>query len=260
MSPDERPPVVSREAWLAARHAHLKSEKALTRLRDLVMAERRRLPWVHIDKRYIFETVDGTRTLAELFGDASQLIIHHLMFHPDWEAACPGCTFQAEHIDGPAPHLLQKDVRIVAVSRAPLQKLQAYRQRLGWQFDWVSSQGGDFNHDFGVSFTKAQLDQGQVEYNFGTITVDRRYITEELPGISVFYKDADRQVFHTYSTYARGLDDLLGANHYLDLTPCGRNEAAYPDWPRRRYEYERSPLAAAEAAGLDPAAPTAQSG
>ncbi len=231
------PRVVSREDWLAARRAHLKNEKALTRLRDLVAADRRALPWVRVDEAYLFDTVHGPRTLAELFAGRSQLVVHHLMFHPDWEAACPGCTFQADHIDGPRPHLEHKDVTVVAVSRAPLAKLQAYKARLGWQFEWVSSFGTRFNYDFGVSFAPESLERGEVDYNFGTITVDPRYRTEELPGISVFCRDADGTVFHTYSTYARGLDELLGANHYLDLTPKGRADEAYPEWPRRRDEY-----------------------
>jgi predicted dithiol-disulfide oxidoreductase (DUF899 family) len=230
----------SREAWEAARKALLKKEKALTQIRELVAIERRQLPWLRVEKEYAFDTVTGRKSLAELFGGCSQLIVHHLMYHPDWEAACPGCTFQADHIDGPAPHLRQKDVAVVAASRAPLGKLQAYRQRLGWNFEWVSSHGSDFNFDFGVSFTKEQLDRGTVNYNYGTITVDPRYQSEELPGISVFYKDGNGAVFLTYATFARGLDDLLGASHYLDIAPLGRNEAAYPDWPRRRYEIGRA--------------------
>lgn len=242
MSEVEHPRVVSREEWLAARKAHLKNEKALTRLRDLVVAERQALPWVRVDKEYVFDSPRGRKTLAELFGDNSQLIVHHLMFHPDWEAACPGCTFQADHIDGPRAHLQQKDVRIVAVSRAPLVKLLAYRERMGWQFEWLFSYGGDFNYDFAVSFPKERAERGEIDgYNFDTIGADSRYHSEELPGVSVFHRNAGGAVFHTYSTYARGLDDLIGANHYLDLTPSGRNEGAYPEWPRRRDEYDEQP-------------------
>ena len=153
------------------------------------------------------------------------------MFAPDWDAACPGCSFQAEHIDGPAPHLARHDVAIVAVSSAPLDKLLAYKARMGWRFEWVSADGPDFSRDFHVTFTEDEVAGGRVDYNFGTIETDPRYLDMELPGLSVFSKDEAGEVFHTYSTYARGLDALLGANHYLDLTPEGRNDAAYPNWP-----------------------------
>ena len=234
--------VVSQEQWLAERRALLAKEKAHMREGDALAAERRALPWVKVDKAYVFDTADGPKTLAELFGDARQLIVHHLMYGVDWTAACPGCSFQAEHIDGPAPHLERRGVRIVAVSSASLDKLEAYKARMGWRFEWVSSDGPDFNRDFRVTFTEEQIASGRVDYNFGTIETDPRYIDRELPGLSVFYKDEGGQVFHTYSTYARGLDALLGANHYLDLTPEGRNDAAHPNWPRRRDEYEQAAL------------------
>ncbi len=230
-------PIVSQAEWLAARRALLAKEKAHMRAGAALAAERRALPWVRVDKAYRFDTNDGPRTLAELFGDKRQLIVHHLMYGADWAAACPGCSFQAEHIDGPAPHLAQHDTSIVAVSSASLEKLNAYRARMGWRFDWVSSGGGDFNRDFRVTFTDHDVASGQVDYNFSTITTDARYVDRELPGVSVFRKDEAGQVFHTYSTYARGLDALLGANHYLDITPEGRNDAAYPNWPSRRDEY-----------------------
>jgi predicted dithiol-disulfide oxidoreductase (DUF899 family) len=230
--------VVSQEEWIAARKALLEKEKAHTRDGDALAAERRALPWVKIEKAYLFDTPSGPRTLAELFDGRNQLIVHHLMFAPEWDAACPGCTFQAEHIDGPAPHLDRHDVRVVAVSRAPVDKLMAYRARMGWRFEWVASHGEEFNRDFKVTFTEDEVAQGRIDYNFGTVVTDPRYADRELPGISVFYKDAAGEVFHTYSTYARGLDALLGANHYLDLTPEGRNVAAYPNWPRRRDEYD----------------------
>jgi predicted dithiol-disulfide oxidoreductase (DUF899 family) len=230
--------VVSQEEWIAARRALLAKEKAHMREGDALAAERRALPWVRIDKAYVFETTDGPKTLAELFEGRGQLIVHHLMYASDWSAACPGCTFQAEHIDGPAPHLEQHDVRIVAVSSAPLNKLLAYKARMGWRFEWVSAQGEAFNRDFRVTFTEAEIAKGRIDYNFGTIETDPRYLDKELPGLSVFHRNAADEVFHTYSTYARGLDALLGANHYLDLTPEGRNDAAYPNWPRRRDEYD----------------------
>jgi predicted dithiol-disulfide oxidoreductase (DUF899 family) len=230
--------VASQEEWLAARRALMEKEKAHMREGDALAAQRRALPWVKVDKDYVFETTTGPKTLAELFDGRGQLIVHHLMYAPDWSAACPGCTFQAEHIDGPAPHLEQHDVSIVAVSSAALDKLSAYKARMGWRFEWVSAQGSDFNRDFRVTFTDDQIAQGRVDYNFGTIQTDSRYIDKELPGVSVFCKDAAGEVFHTYSTYARGLDALLGANHYLDITPEGRNDAAHPNWPRRRDEYD----------------------
>lgn len=230
--------VVTREEWLKARKELLKKEKELTRLHDRLAEERRTLPRVKVEKNYVFDTVEGKQTLADLFDGRSQLIVHHLMFAPEWEAACVGCTFQADHIDGPRPHLEHHDVKIVAVSRAPLEKLLAYKRRMGWGFDWVSSYGSDFNYDFRVSFTQDQVAAGRVDYNFGTITDDARYISEELPGVSVFCKEPSGDIFHTYSAYARGLDVLIGAHHYLDLTPKGRNEAGDPNWIRRHDEYE----------------------
>jgi predicted dithiol-disulfide oxidoreductase (DUF899 family) len=230
--------VVSQEEWIAARRALLEKEKRHMREGDALAAERRALPWVRVEKPYVFDTIGGPRSLTELFDGRSQLIVHHLMYAPEWNAACPGCTFQAEHIDGPAPHLERRDVRIVAVSRAPLDKLSAYKARMGWRFEWVSALGEDFSQDFKVTFSEEDVAKGSVDYNFGTIVTDPRYLERDLPGISVFYKDEARQVFHTYSTYARGLDALLGANHYLDITPEGRNDAAHPNWPRRRDEYD----------------------
>ena len=229
--------IVSQEEWLTARKSLLAKEKAHMREGDRLAAERRALPCLKIEKNYSFETEQGRKTLADLFNGRGQLIVHHLMYAPDWNAACPGCSFQAEHIDGPGQHLTQHNVTIVAVSRAPLAKIRAYKSRMGWRFEWVSSFGSDFNYDFHVSFTKEQIDQRQIDYNFGTITTDGRYISEELPGLSVFLQDDSGNVLLTYSTYARGLDMLLGTHHYLDLTPEGRNEAGHPAWPRRHDEY-----------------------
>jgi predicted dithiol-disulfide oxidoreductase (DUF899 family) len=232
--------VVSQEEWVAARRAFLAKEKAYMRAGDALAEERRALPWVKIEKAYAFDTEQGRKTLAELFGDHSQLIVHHFMFAPEWDAACPGCSFQAEHVDGPAPHLERHNVSIVAVSRAPLAKILDYRKRMGWRFPWVSSFGSEFNYDFHVTFRKEQVAQGKIDYNFGTITTDPRYIDEELPGVSVFAKNDAGDVFLTYSTYARGLDALLGTNHYLDVAPEGRNKGAYPNWPKRHDEYPGS--------------------
>jgi predicted dithiol-disulfide oxidoreductase (DUF899 family) len=192
----------------------------------------------------VFDTPSGRNSLADLFEGRSQLIVHHLMFHPDWDAACVGCSFQADHIDGPRQHLVHHDVSIVAVSRAPLAKLEAYKKRMGWHFAWVSSYASDFNYDFRVSFSKDLVEKGRIDYNFGTIIVDARYVAEELPGVSVFAKDEHGQIFHTYSTYARGLDALLGAHHYIDLTPKGRKAFDSPEALRRHDEYENTRVAA----------------
>lgn len=231
---------VSPEEWIAARRALLEKEKVHMRNGDTLAAERRALPWVKLEKAYVFDTTSGPKTLPELFHRCSQLIVHHIMYAPQWSAACHSCTFQAEHIDGPAPHLGRHNVRIIGVSRAPLDKLLAYKARMGWRFEWVSSQGEDFNYDFKVTFAEDEVAKGRVDYNFGTIVTDPRYLSSELPGVSVFYKSEAGEVFHTYSTYARGLDMLIGAHHYLDITPEGRNRGAYPDWPLRRDEYDKA--------------------
>jgi predicted dithiol-disulfide oxidoreductase (DUF899 family) len=227
-----QPRIVSRDEWLAARKAHLKNEKALTRLRDLVAAERRRLPWMKIEKDYVFDTTEGKRTLPELFGANSQLIIHHFMWRWDLDQGCASCSLEADHAEGAIVHLEHHDVSYVRVSRAPLEKLQAYRKRMGWSATWVSSYGSDFNYDFGVSFSQEQLAKGKVYYNYGLVEG-----FDELPGLSVFYKNADG-VFHTYSSYARGNEEVIGAFIYLDITPKGRNEKEIMDWVRRHDEYE----------------------
>jgi predicted dithiol-disulfide oxidoreductase (DUF899 family) len=230
-------PVVSREAWLAARRQHLAKEKEFTRLRDRLSAERRELPWVRVEKDYVFDGPAGQETLAELFAGRSQLIVYHFMLGPGWDEGCPSCSFLADHFDGALPHLQARDVTFVAVSRAPLPEIQAFQRRMGWRFKWVSSYGSDFNYDFHVSFTKEELAQGKVDYNYA---LAEGY--DELPGLSVFYKDADGVVFHTYSAYARGLDILLGAYNYLDLVPKGRDEAELPwtmAWVRHHDRYDR---------------------
>jgi predicted dithiol-disulfide oxidoreductase (DUF899 family) len=227
-----QPRIVSRDEWLAARKAHLKNEKALTRLRDLVAAERRRLPWMKIEKDYVFDTTEGKRTLPELFGANSQLIIHHFMWRWDLDQGCASCSLEADHAEGAIVHLEHHDVSYVRVSRAPLEKLQAYRKRMGWSATWVSSYGSDFNYDFGVSFSQEQLAKGKVYYNYGLVEG-----FDELPGLSVFYKNADG-VFHTYSSYARGNEEVIGTFIYLDITPKGRNEKEIMDWVRRHDEYE----------------------
>jgi predicted dithiol-disulfide oxidoreductase (DUF899 family) len=226
--------IVSRDEWLVARKAHLKNEKALTRMRDLVAAERRSLPWVKIEKDYVFDTTEGKRTLPELFGANSQLIIHHFMWRWDLDQGCASCSLEADHAEGAIVHLEHHDVSYVRVSRAPLEKLQAYRQRMGWTARWVSSYGSDFNYDFGVSFSQEQLAKGKVAYNYGLVEG-----FDELPGLSVFYRNADG-VFHTYSSYARGNEEVIGAFIYLDITPKGRNETEIMDWVRRHDEYQEA--------------------
>jgi predicted dithiol-disulfide oxidoreductase (DUF899 family) len=238
-----QPLIVSREEWLAARKAHLKNEKALTRMRDLVAAERRSLPWVKIEKDYVFDTTEGKRTLGELFGRNSQLIIHHFMWRWDLDQGCASCSLEADHAEGAIVHLVHHDVSYVRVSRAPLEKLQAYRKRMGWTAKWVSSYGSDFNYDFHVSFSQEQLAEGKVYYNYGLVEG-----FDELPGLSVFCKNADG-VFHTYSSYARGNEEVIGAFIYLDITPKGRNEKEIMDWVRRHDEYAETAASCCHGSG-----------
>jgi predicted dithiol-disulfide oxidoreductase (DUF899 family) len=231
--------VVSREKWTEARTALLAKEKELTRQRDKLSRQRRELPWVKVEKRYVFEGPNGKETLDELFGGRSQLIVYHFMFGPGWEEGCKSCSFLADHIDGSLVHLLNRDVMLVVVSRAPLREIQAFQQRMGWRFKWVSSYGSDFNFDYGVSFTKDDMARGEVYYNYG----DREFPSDEAPGASVFYKDKSGDVFHTYSGYARGLDILLGAYNCLDFTPKGRDEdglAFSMSWIRHHDRYGES--------------------
>jgi predicted dithiol-disulfide oxidoreductase (DUF899 family) len=240
-------PVVSREAWLEARRALLALEKEETRLRDRVNAQRLALPCVRIDKTYRFETPGGSKTLAELFDGRSQLIVYHFMLGPDWEAGCPGCSFLCDHLDGALPHLEHHDVTLTAVSRAPLAKIEGYKARMGWRFPWVSSGGSDFNFDFAVSFSEAALAAGDVFYNFTKIPAEKA--NDELPGLSAFSLNEAGEVFHTYSSYARGPEELIGALMILDRAPKGRNESADMDWVRRHDEYEDTPKAPACHAG-----------
>jgi len=231
--------VVSREEWLEERKAFLAKEKEFTRLRDELSARRRELPWVKIEKDYVFDTPEGRKTLADLFKGRSQLIVYHFMLAPsDEQDVCNGCCFLSDHVDGARQHFEHHDVKFVAVSRAPLPKLEAFKKRMGWTFDWVSSNGSDFNYDFHVSVRDEDLVDGKVFYNYELITPWRDFHEGEMPGISVFYKDDNGDVFHTYSSYARGGDILIGAYNYLDLTPKGRNEGEIMDWMRRHDEYD----------------------
>jgi predicted dithiol-disulfide oxidoreductase (DUF899 family) len=228
--------IVSRDEWVEARMQHLKQEKELTRLRDELSAQRRDLPWVRVDRDYVFEGSDGRIGLPELFGDKSQLIVQHFMFGPDWDAGCKSCSFWADNFNGIVVHLRQRDIAFVVVSQAPFGRIEEYRKRMEWGFNWVSSFGTDFNHDYNISFTPEETAAGEVYYNYKP----RKTSMTELPGISVFFKDSHGDVFHTYSCYERGLDMMNAAYHYIDLVPNGRNEAglSFPQaWVRRHDEY-----------------------
>jgi predicted dithiol-disulfide oxidoreductase (DUF899 family) len=230
--------VVSQEEWLTARKALLVQEKEATHLRDKINAERLALPWVKVEKTYTFDTRSGKKALADLFDGRSQLLVYHFMLAPGWAAGCPGCSFLSDHLDGPLPHLRNHDVTLTAVSRAPLAEIEAYKKRMGWHFPWVSSFGSDFNYDFGVSFTQEDLAKGHVFYNF--MELDSAQAHDELPGLSAFYKDESGNVFRTYSTYARGLEELIGTLMILDRAPKGRNETTTMNWVRRHDEYEET--------------------
>lgn len=233
--------VVSREAWLEARRALLAKEKAHTRALDALNRERLALPWVKLDKDYVFDTETGKKTLAQLFDGRGQLMVYHFMFGPAWDAGCPGCSFLADHLDGTLPHLNHHDVTLIAVSRAPLDKIQAYKRRMGWRFPWASAFESDFNHDFHVSFTPEELAGETV--NYGYVDMPPSQANDELPGLSAFARDEAGQVFHTYSTYARGAEELLGTMMILDRAPLGRNEEGDMDFIRRHDEYETAPKA-----------------
>jgi predicted dithiol-disulfide oxidoreductase (DUF899 family) len=230
-------PVVSREAWLSARTALLEKEKEFTRLRDQLSQQRRELPWVKVDKSYLFEGPAGKQTLAALFGSRSQLVVYHFMFGPDWEEGCKHCSFWADNFNGVGGHLNHRDVTFVAISRAPLAKLDTFKKRMGWSFKWVSSAASDFNFDYHVSFTPEEIQSGAAFYNYAK----GQKVSTEREGVSVFFKDERGDVFHTYSCYARGIDMLNTAYHYLDLVPKGRDEAnlkASQAWVRHHDRYE----------------------
>jgi len=230
--------VVSHDEWIAARKAHLAEEKAFSRTRDALARKRRELPWEKVERKYVFDTPQGKQSLAELFGGKSQLIIYHFMLGPGWEAGCPSCSFLADHFDGAVVHLAQRDVSFVVVSRAPLAEIETFKRRMGWRFNWVSSFGNDFNSDYQVSFTPEEKASGKVFYNYEFI---ESFPSEERPGASVFYKNAAGEILHTYSTYGRGLDILIGTYHFLDLAPKGRDEdglAWSMAWVRHHDRYE----------------------
>ncbi len=234
----DRNGIVSRDEWLEARKQLLLKEKELTHLQDEVSKQRRELPWVKVEKEYVFDTPEGKKTLSQLFNGRSQLIVYHFMLGPGKKAGCVGCSFLADHVDGANLHLAHHDVTFVAISRAPLPEIEAYQKRMGWRFNWVSSGGSDFNYDYQASFTKDDLAKGKVYYNFQMTNAEG----EDLPGISVFFKDEAGTVFHTYSAYGRGDERGLGAYMYLDLTPKGRDENGpnynLMDWVHRHDEYD----------------------
>jgi predicted dithiol-disulfide oxidoreductase (DUF899 family) len=238
-------PVVSSDQWIAERKKLLAHERELTHLRDQIARERRALPWVRVDKNYVFDAPEGRRTLAELFEGRRQLLVQHFMLGPGWEQGCPSCSFMADHADGMTLHLAHRDTTFVAISRAPLAEIQRFRQRMGWQFKWVSANANDFNFDFGVSFTPEENAKNEVNYNYGK----QPFESEELPGLSVFYKDDAGEVFHTYSTYRRGVEVMMGTYNLLDLTPKGRDEDPGQGmrWVRHHDRYEPQPVAKAAA-------------
>jgi len=233
-------PVVSREAWLDARRALLAKEKEMTHLRDRINAERLALPWVKVTKEYIFETPEGKRSLSELFAGRTQLLVYHFMLGPGWKEGCPGCSFLADHFDGALPHLEHHDVTLIAVSRAPLPEILSYKTRMQWRFPWVSASASDFNYDYHVSFTEEELSSGKVIYNFAELAVPKTAGTE-LPGMSSFFKNDSGEIFHTYSSYARGPEELIGTLMILDRAPKGRNEKSTMDFVRRHDEYQDAP-------------------
>jgi predicted dithiol-disulfide oxidoreductase (DUF899 family) len=230
--------IVSKDEWLAARSALLKKEKEFTLLRDKLGQQQRDMPWVLVDKKYLFDGPNGKQTLSDLFDGRSQLIVYHFMYDPNWDAGCPSCSFWADNFNGIVVHLNQRDVTMIAVSKAPYSKIGEYKKRMGWNFKWVSSYDNDFNFDYHVSFTPEELSEKKAFYNYSLQDTH----SPEREGVSVFYKDTAGHVFHTYSAYARGIDVLNVAYHYLDLVPKGRDEEGheFPQfWVRRHDEYRK---------------------
>jgi predicted dithiol-disulfide oxidoreductase (DUF899 family) len=236
-----KPKIVSEEQWIESRKALLAKEKQLTRLHDELARERRELPWIRVEKNYTFDAPQGKVSLADLFGGHSQLLVYHFMFGPDWKEGCPSCSYVCDHLNGAVPHLAARDVSLVMISRAPLPKIEAFKKRMGWRFPWVSSNANDFNHDYGVYFTPQEMAQGKVNYNYTM----QPFPGNEAPGASVFYKDKDGKIFHTYSTYGRGLDSFVTAYTLLDLVPKGRDEDNLPFsmiWVRHHDKYASGEL------------------
>lgn len=230
--------IVSKDEWLAARSALLKKEKEFTVLRDKLGQQQRDMPWVSVDKEYLFVGPNGKQTLSDLFDGRTQLIVYHFMYDPNWDAGCPSCSFWADNFNGIVVHLNQRDVTMIAVSRAPYSKIEEYKKRMGWNFKWVSSYDNDFNFDYHISFTPKELSEKKAFYNYNLQDTH----SPEREGVSVFYKDTADHVFHTYSAYARGIDVLNVAYHYLDLVPKGRDEDGHEFaqfWVRRHDEYSK---------------------
>ncbi len=228
--------VVSHDEWTEARKTLLTEEKAMTRQQDELSRKQRALPWEKVEEKYIFDTPQGKKTLAQLFDGRSQLVVYHFMLGPNWEEGCPSCSYLADHFDGIPPHINQRDATFMVVSHAPLAKIQEFKQRMGWRFPWVSSYGTNFNHDYQVSFTKEDRVDGKVYYNY----VMQEFPSDEAPGLSIFYRDAAGNVFHTYSTYGRGLDQLVGTYTLLDLVPKGRDEGGLQNtmsWVKHHDKY-----------------------
>jgi predicted dithiol-disulfide oxidoreductase (DUF899 family) len=228
--------IVSREEWLEARKRLLAREKEFTHQRDALSQERRELPWVRVEKNYVFQGPNGAETLSDLFAGRSQLVVYHFMFAPEWDAGCKSCSFWADNFNGITTHLEHRDVTLVAIARAPFPKLQAYERRMGWSFKWLSSFESDFNFDFGVSFKPEDIAQKRATYNYGPLENSMT----DMQGISTFFKDSDGALFHTYSCYSRGVDMMNTAYQYLDLVPKGRDEQGLSfsmEWLRRRDEY-----------------------
>jgi len=226
--------VVSKDEWLAARKALLEQEKEFTHMRDALTRKRLELPWEKVEKDYVFEGPEGKELLSGLFEGRSQLIVYHFMFAPGWKEGCPGCSFLCDHIDGANQHLAHHDVTLLAVSRAPWKEFMPFKKRMGWKFKWLSSNGSDFNYDYHVTVRDDEAGKGKVYYNYEATEGE----AGELPGLSVFYKDAAGDIFHTYSSYGRGGDIFIGAYNFLDIAPKGRNEQQIMDWMRHHDKYE----------------------
>ncbi len=238
-------PVVTKDQWVTQRKTLLAREKELMQLHDQIAAERRALPWEKVDKKYMFTAHEGPKTLGDLFEGRRQLMVQHFMFGPDWEQGCPSCSYMADHTDGMTIHLAHRDITFIAVSRAPIADIDRFRERMGWKFKWVSSNSSDFNFDYAVSFRREDMDQGKVYYNYGM----REHPAEEAPGVSVFYRDDAGDIFHTYSTFGRGVEVMMGAYQMMDLAPKGRDERDVPykmEWVRHhdRYQPATEPKAA----------------